>query len=168
MAQRAVLSSDTTSTDDPKLVLIQSLISQLSLAVVDYLGDYSKNTAGKKSTGDYSFEFVKECFQGMVDFPELLAATFNKEDFTSKSGALARFFSIRAAITEAIDKKWATNLMICKTDSLNYANEFYGIVQREAAKSLKYQPLLIKLKAYYKKTKSDDGNSTVAAKPSAT
>lgn len=168
MAKRDVLSSDTTSTDDPKLVLIQSLISQLSLAVVDYLGDFIKDTTGKKSTGDYSFEFIKECFQGMSDNPELLAATFNKEGFTSKSSALSRFFSIRAAITEAIDKKWATNLMICKTDSLNYANEFYGIVQREAAKSVKYQPLYTKLKAYYKKTKSDDGSSNGTAKPPTT
>lgn len=129
MAKRAFISSDT-STDDPKLVLIYSLISQLSAAIVDYLGDFSKTTSGKKSTGDYSLEFIKACFQGITDFPEILAQSYNKDDFSVKASALVNFFSFQASINEDINKKWETNLMICKTDSLNYANEFYAIVKR--------------------------------------
>lgn len=167
MAKRAILSSDTTPDRDPRLIEIDGLVAQLSIKIVDFLGDFSKSTLGKKSVADYSLEFIKLCYKGVLENPRIVAQSFNQEDFGAKLAALVSYTLLNAKITEAINDKWATNLMICKTDALNYANEFYGIVQREAAKDIQYQPLLDSLKVYYKKAKSEektDGETTKKAK----
>jgi hypothetical protein len=166
MAKRAILSSDNNSDRDPRLIDIDNLVAQLSTKIVDFLGDFSKSTLGKKSVSDYSLEFIKIAYQGVLDNPKIVAESFGKEDFGAKLGAIITYSLLTASITAAINDKWATNLMICKTDALNYANEFYGIVQREALKDVKYQPLLDSLKVFYKKTKSSDKTDTTTAKKS--
>lgn len=166
MAKKAIVSSDNAPDRDPRLIEIDSLLSQLSIIVVDFLGDFSKSTLGKKSVADYSLEFIKLCYKGVLDNPRIVAESFNKADFGSKLAALISYTLLTAKIEAAINDKWSTNLMICKTDALNYANEFYGIVQREAVKDLQYQPLLDSLKAYYKKAKSEDKTATDTPKKS--
>jgi hypothetical protein len=168
MGKRAIISSDTIADTDAALVEIDNIISLLSTKIVDYLGDFTKSTMGKKSTGDVSLEFMKLAYKGCVDNPEILAASFKKEDFAAKLAALVAFTMLENKIREAINTKWATNLMICKTDALNYANEFYGIVQREAGKEVKYQPLYDSLKVYYKKSKQQEATTPPTEKPTTT
>jgi hypothetical protein len=160
-----MVSSDLTSTNDPQLVLIYSLINQLSVAIFDYLGSFTKETSGKRSTGDISLDFIKDCLQGVVEFPEILAQSFNKEDMSAKATAVLDFVAFQANITKAINDKWSTNAMICKTDAMSYALEYYSIVQREADKSVKYKPLYEKLKAYHKRSKADDTKTSGDTKP---
>ncbi len=169
MGKRTIVSADTTTnTDNTLLVEINNLIAQLSSKVVEYLGSYTKTTQGKKSTGDVSLQFLKDCYQGVLEHPEILAPSFDKEDFSAKLTAIITFNLLEGKIFEAISDKWATNLMICKTDAMNYANEFYGIVQREANKDVKYQPLLDTLKSFYKKSKTDNSTTSATDQPPTT
>ena len=167
MPKRAFVSSAEVSIDatNPKLVVVTDLIGQLSFAIADLLGNFDKVTFGKKSAADTSLEFIKTAYQGTLDYPEILAQSFNKSDFADKLTALLTYSLLRNTINKAIDDKWANNLLVCNTDAFNYANEFYGIVQREAAKDVKYIPLFNTLKAFYKKTpKPDDSKDSGNAK----
>jgi hypothetical protein len=167
MAKRALVSSSETSIDttNAKLIVVNDLIDQLSFAVADLLGNFDKATSGKSPAGDTRLEFIKAAHQGTIDFPEILAQSFNKSDFSDKLTAALTYYVLRNSINKAIDDKWADNLSVCNTDAFNYANEFYGIIQREAAKNVKYAPYFAKLKAYYKRTKADDNKESGTTKP---
>jgi hypothetical protein len=153
---------------NPKETLVFTKMAETGIAIADYFSDYAKVTDGKKSVNDdtdATLFFIADCYKGMLAYPEILSAKFNKEDFTLKIMGLMHFFLFRSKMQEVISNQWNTSVMICKTDALYYANEFYGIITREAARDNKYKPLAESLKVYYKKTKKDEAKDTPAVSP---
>ena len=88
-----------------------------------------------------------DAYKGMLMFPEILSAKFDKEDFTLKIMGLMHFFLFKSKMQEILASQWDTSVMICKTDALFYANKFYNIILTET--DPKYKPLTDSMKAYF-------------------
>lgn len=155
----------TNGVSNPKETLVFTKMSETGLAIVDYFSDYAKVTNGKKSINDdtdASIIFIADCYKGMLTYPEILSSKFNKEDFSLKIMGLMHFFLFKSKMQEVIQNQWDTSVMICKTDALYYANEFYAIITKEAERDNKYKPLAESLKEYYKKKKKEEAKNTPA------
>jgi hypothetical protein len=141
--------------------LVLTKMGEMGDAIIAYFSDFTKVTIGAKSIKDdtdATLFFVIDAYKGMLAFPEILSATFNKQDFTLKVMGLLHFFLFKSKVLETLDNQWDTSVGICKTDALFYANKFYSIIQGET--DPKYKPLTDSLKEYYKKTKTSDAKST--------
>jgi hypothetical protein len=149
MAKREILETTLTQRED-----ILSKINELDNLVVAYFSQFQKATVGQQSIGDSSLPFVDTCANKVETFPEILSGTFNKADFNLKSSAVDDFFAFKQKITDAI-AKWDNTAKICKSDAMYYANEFYGIIQKEAGRNTKYKPTLDELTPFYRKSKTD-------------
>lgn len=150
----------TNAAPNPKEALIFTKMGEMGSAIIDYFSDFIKVTEGTKSIADATdgtLFFVVDAYKGMLAFPEILSANFNKADFTLKVMGLMHFFLFKSKVQELVDNQWETSAMICKTDALFYANKFYSIIKVE--KDPKYQPLRDSLAEYYKKTKSSDATA---------
>jgi hypothetical protein len=170
--ERASIITDIITTNtapNAKETLVFTKIGEVGVAIADYFSDFSKTTDGQKSVGDdtdATLAFVADAYKGMLAYPEILSARFDKEDFTLKVMGLMHFFLYRSKVQEALNNQWDTSVMICKTDAFFYANKFYNIIILE--KDPKYKPLADSMRAYYKKKKQDDGKKQPAAAVTAT
>ncbi len=161
--ERASVIADIISTNaapNPKETLVFTKMAETGLAIADYFSDFTKITEGAKSISDdtdATLFFVVDAYKGMLMFPEILSARFDKEDFTLKIMGLMHFFLFKSKMQEILNNQWDTSVMICKTDALFYANKFYDIITKE--KDPKYKPLADSMRAYYKRTKKGDKNN---------
>jgi hypothetical protein len=149
MAKREILEATLTQRED-----ILAKINELDNLVVAYFSQYQKTTVGQQSIGDSSLPFVDTCVNNVETYPEILSGTFNKSDFNVKVSAVNDFFAFKQKIADTI-AKWDTAAKICKTDAMYYANEYYGIIQKEAGRNTKYKPTLDELTPFYKKSKAE-------------
>jgi hypothetical protein len=149
MARREIMENTLTQRDE-----IISKINELDSLVVSYFSQFQKATAGQQSIGESSMPFVDTCAKNVETYPEILSGTFNKADFNLKTGAVDDFFAFKQKIAD-IATKWDTAAKICKTDAMYYANEYYGILQKEAGRNTKYKPTLDELTPFYKKSKTE-------------
>ena len=160
MAKRELLETTLTQRDE-----IISKINELDGLVVAYFSQFQKTTTGQQSVGEVSFPFVDLCANKAEMFPEILAGTFNKADFNLKASAVDDFFAFKQKIAETV-AKWDTAAKICKSDAMYYANEYYGIIQKEAGRNTKYKPTLDELTPFYKKSKADKTTLKTGVVPS--
>lgn len=134
-------------------------IKELDGLVTEFLGQFEKATTGQQSIGDSSLTFLENCTKKVQVYPEILSGTFNKEDFMVKAGGVNDFFAVKQKIAEAL-AGWETSAKICKTDAMYYANEYYGIIQREAVRNTKYKPTLEELTPFYKRSNKSADSKT--------
>ena len=154
----------TNTAPNPKETLVFTKMAETGLAIADYFSDFGKITNGAKSIGDdtdASLFFIADAYKGMLAFPEILSATFDKTDFTLKVMGLMHFFLYKSKMQEILASQWDTSVMICKTDALFYANKFYNIILTEP--DPKYKPLTDSMRAYYKRDKKTE--KTTGDKP---
>ena len=140
-------------------VEIMAKIKELDELVALYFSQFEKATPGQKSIGDGAITFVENCAKKVPLYPEILSGTFNQEDFIVKSGGVSDFFSFKQKIAEALNG-WDSAIKICKTDAMYYANEYYGIIQREAVRNNKYKPTLEELTPFYKRSNKTADSKT--------
>jgi hypothetical protein len=148
---------NTNATPNVKEALVFTKMGEMGGAIIDYFSDFTKVTNGAKSIKDETdatLFFVIDSYKGMLAFPEILSATFNKADFSLKVMGLLHFFLFKSKVNEVLDNQWNTSVGICKTDALFYANKFYNLIKEET--DPKYKPLTDSLREYYKKTKQSD------------
>ena len=165
MAKREIVGTIGVQKDE-----IMAKIKELNELVALYFSQYEKATPGQKSIGDSAITFVENCAKKVPVYPEILSGTFNQEDFLVKAGGVSDFFAFNQKMAEAISG-WETSVKICKTDAMYYANEYYGIIQREAVRNNKYKPTLEELTPFYKrsnKTADSKTKTTSTATPTTT
>ncbi len=150
MAKREIMATASVQRDE-----IVSKIKELDELIGQFFGQFEKATKGQQSMGDSSCTFVDNCIKKLEMYPEILSGTFNKEDFNVKNGAVTDFFAFKQKIAETV-AKLETNAKICKTDAMYYANEYYGIIQKEAVRNTKYKPTLDELTPFYKRSNKTD------------
>ena len=114
-------------------------ITELDTLVAQFFSQFEKTTAGLQSAGETSLPFLESCVSKLGVYPEILSGTFNKNDFSIKVRALKDYFSFSKKILEALSN-WDAEAKICKTDGMYYGNEYYNIIQKEAARNTKYKP----------------------------
>jgi hypothetical protein len=134
---------------------ILNKIDELDAMVEQYFSQFHKATAGQRSISEATVPFVQTCVAKMNEYPEILSGTFNKEDFTAKAQGVTEFFELEDKL-EQMNAKWEMAAKICKTDAMYYANEFYSIIQKEAARNTRYKPTCDVLTAFYKRSKSTE------------
>lgn len=145
MAKREILDTANVQKSD-----IVAKINELDGLVEAFLMQFHKATNGQQSLGDNKIPFAEICAKKAVAFPEVLPGTYNTEDFSNKLTALTDFNGFKNSLSELM-VKWETAARICKLDAMYYANEFYGIIQKEATRNTKYKPTLEELTPYYKR-----------------
>jgi hypothetical protein len=156
----------TSATPNPKEALVFTKMSEMGVAIIDFFNDFTKVTDGAKSIADDNdgtLFFLADAYKGMLTYPEILSGTFNKADFTLKIMGLFHFFLFKSKVKEVLDSQWNTSVVICKTDAMYYANEFYAIITKEAKRDNKYKPLADSLAEYYKRTKQTDPDAAKKA-----
>lgn len=149
MAKREIVATATPTSEE-----ILAKISELDNMLFAFFSQFNKTTPGQQSIGDLSLSFVEKCAEKVPNFPEILAATFDKTDFSVKLAGVQDFFIFKQKILEMLAQR-ESNVKTCKTDAMYFANEYYGIVQKEAARTIIYKPTLDELMPFYKKSKSD-------------
>ena len=160
MAKRELVGTVSVQKDE-----IIAKIKELDGLVTEFLSQFEKATTGQQAIGDASLTFIENCTKKVQVFPEILSGTFNKEDFAIKASGVSDFFAVKQKIAEALIG-WETSAKICKTDAMYYANEYYGIIQREAVRNTKYKPTLEELTPFYKRSnKSTDSKTKTAPAP---
>ena len=162
MAKREIVGTISVQKDE-----IMAKIKELNELVALYFSQFEKATPGQRSIGDSAITFVENCAKKVPVYPEILSGTFNQEDFLVKAGGVSDFFAFNQKMAEAISG-WETSVKICKTDAMYYANEYYGIIQREAVRNNKYKPTLEELTPFYKRSnKTADSKTKTPATPAA-
>ena len=154
MAKREIVGTVSVQKDE-----IMAKIKELNELVALYFSQFEKATPGQKSIGDGGITFVENCAKKVPVYPEILSGTFNQEDFLVKAGGVSDFFAFNQKIAEALTG-WESSIKICKTDAMYYANEYYGIIQREAVRNNKYKPTLEELTPFYKRSNKTADSKT--------
>ena len=149
MAKREFVATTTPTSED-----ILAKISELDNMLFAFFNQFSKTTPGLQSIGEVGLPFVEKCAEKVPNFPEILSATFDKSDFNIKLAGVQDFFTFKQRIMEMLAQR-ESSAKTCKTDAMYFANEYYGIVQKEAARTLTYKPTLDELMPFYKKSKAD-------------
>jgi hypothetical protein len=149
MAKRDIVATATPTSEE-----ILAKISELDSMLFAFFSQFNKTTPGQQSIGDASLPFVEKCAEKVPNFPEILSATFDKTDFNVKLAGVQDYFTFKQKILEMLAQR-ESSAKTCKTDAMYFANEYYGIVQKEAARAVMYKPTLDELMPFYKKSKSD-------------
>ena len=130
---------------------IMAKIDDLTVSVRAYFSVFVKSTPCQQLMGESSLKFSEDCYKQAKIFPEVLSGTHDDNDAQIKLSGAKDFFAIKSKVMEAVGE-WDVSAKICKSDTMFYANKFYGAFQTEAKQNVKYQPTLDELKAFYKKT----------------
>jgi hypothetical protein len=145
------------NTPNPAKEEILQKIAELKGLLIIYFSQFVKMTYGQQSAGDAGIDFIVNCALKAALFPEIFAATFDKDDFNVKVKGLVDYQEFQAAIQDALDE-CGLAVKPCKNDGMFYANEVYGNFQRESGKTSKYEPPYNELKPFYAKSKAEKTN----------
>jgi hypothetical protein len=151
MAKRNLMVTSAANNVAKEDILLKT--ADIRLAILALFSRYQKKTDGAKSIADAGIDFALLCAEKVPLYPEILSATFEKDDFLEKIEAIADYRDVRAVLVALLDDM-DKNVKGIKTDVLAYANEYYGIIQREAERKAKYRTDYDQLKPFYKKSKT--------------
>ena len=133
--------------------------------VARYVVPFTKKTDGTKSMGDVGFIFAENARKRKDQYPEVASGTFDADEFDVKMDGVTNMNTIKA-LNKNIDKSMDEALVICKTDALSFANEFYGYLLKVKDRLVKYKTAFDELAPFYSKSKAEKVTSNKANKNS--
>ena len=146
------------STNNPQKEVILQKIAEVGDLIKLYFGAYTKLTSGQGRVGPASLEFIKNCHKYSVLTPDILSASFPKDDFLAKKNGVVDLFDFIAALN-GIVKDGDVSAKICKNDSMYYSNDYYTVLKKESGRNNLYKPYFEVVEPFYKKSRNDNGDA---------
>lgn len=148
---------DNLNTQPQKEDILQK-IAEVGDLIKLYFSAFTKSTGGQGRVGSASLEFIKNCHKYSVLTPDILSASFAKDDFNAKKNGVVDLFDFTNALNGIVTES-DVSAKICKNDAMYYANDYYTVLKKEAGRSNLYTPYFQVVEPFYKKSKSDNGDA---------